>query len=142
MTLTTGGPVGRRYSVRGREEVDFSEGNGDPRRGALVPVGRRKSVRRSSGAILLRRRRSRHGGETVSMMETSKDRDADDLSWPGRSGWRQVSGAIGWLHPKALVRSAVIEGRILAEYAPGWCSSRTMRWSKQSRRSVPITRSQ
>lgn len=73
-----------------------------------APGGRRNSIRPSSGGALLRRRRSRDGGEGVAVMQTSEGRHTDDLTWPLSGG----GGAGVWRH-----RVAASEGR--DEVAPG-----------------------
>ena len=73
-----------------------------------IAVGRKYSIRRSSGASILRWRRSRADGEGVAMMKTAEDRNSDDASLARRRGRRKVPCTVGGLHPKATMRSAVI----------------------------------
>src|SRR5450631_496598 len=49
------------------------------------------------------------------MMQTTEDRDANDSDSFLRPRWRQVSCAVGRLHPQATMRPAMIVGQVVAE---------------------------
>ena len=49
------------------------------------------------------------------MMQTTEDRDANDSGSFLRPRWRQVSCAVGRLHPQAAMRPAMIVGQVVAE---------------------------
>jgi hypothetical protein len=53
------------------------------------------------------------------MMETAEDRNTNDAGSLWRPRWRQVSGAVRRLHPKAPMGATVVVGHIVAENALG-----------------------
>jgi hypothetical protein len=61
--------------------------------------------------------------ETVPVVETAESWRCQDLGAWWRPRRREMAGTIGWLHSKAPVRSAMVVGDVLAEYAFGMATA-------------------
>src|SRR5450432_489653 len=73
----------------------------------------------SCGVPCAGRCRLRDGDETVLVVETAESWRCHDLRAQWRARRREMAGTVGRLHSKAPVRSAMVVGDVLADYAFG-----------------------
>ena len=80
-----------------------------------TPVGRNNLIRQSTHAPFPRRWRTRSDQKAIAMMQTTKHRNANDLRPHGWSWRSQMACAIGRLHAKTAMGTAMVVADVLVD---------------------------